>query len=561
MSTTGPVDAVVTWAGEEGQAVVQVSATGDAARAAGEHVPALVADEVASRIARQDPTLWGPDAEDEASIRLGWTTLHETSRDLLEPLARLRAELTEEGVDRVVLAGMGGSSLAPEVVAGTAGAQLVVLDSTHPDQVYRALHGDLHRTVLVVSSKSGTTVETDSQRRAFEAAFTAAGIDAASRIVVVTDPGSPLQAAAEEAGYRAVFTADPHVGGRFSALTAFGLVPCALAGVDVARLLDEAAAVADFFTEDTEANPALVLGAAIAGTGRDKLVIADAGSGLFHFGDWAEQLIAESTGKDGKGLLPVVVGDHAPELADSPAHDVLPVLLAPLTDDDDEDDGSAVATRTEVLVSGTLGGSLLLWEYAVAIAGRILGINPFDQPNVESAKAAARKLLETTPAPRPAAFEDSGVEVRASAGLLGGASTVAEALEALLGRLGERGYVAVMAYLDREGRAADILEDVRDGLAARTGRPVTFGWGPRFLHSTGQYHKGGPADGVFVQITGTPTKELQVPGRDFDFATLISAQASGDARVLEESGQPVLRLHVHNADGLAWLAGILEASR
>lgn len=557
--STEPVDAVVTWAGEEGQAVIQVSATGAAARAVGAHVPALVADEVASRIGAQDPTLWGAAAEAEARIRLGWTRLHETSRALLEPLARLRAELVEAGVDRVVLAGMGGSSLAPEVIAGTAGAQLVVLDSTHPDQVYRALHGDLRRTVLVVSSKSGTTVETDSQRRAFEVAFTNAGIDPASRIVVVTDPGSPLQRLAAEAGYRAVFEADPNVGGRFSALSAFGLVPTALAGVDVARLLDEAAAVADFLTEDSEANPALVLGAAIAGGDRDKLVIADVGSGLYHFGDWAEQLIAESTGKDGTGLLPVVVEADAPELA-APAADVLPVLLAPLTDDEDEPEEVQEPARTEVLVSGTLGGTLLLWEHAVAVAGRILGINPFDQPNVESAKAAARALLESTPAPRPAAFEDSGVEVRASADLLDGAETVSEAVEHLLGRLGERGYLAVMAYLDREGRAADILEDVRAALAARTGRPVTFGWGPRFLHSTGQYHKGGPRTGVFLQITGTPTKELQVPGRDFDFATLIAAQASGDARVLAESGLPVLRLHVSSADALAWLAGVLEAT-
>ncbi|PFG38137.1 glucose-6-phosphate isomerase [Georgenia soli] len=549
--------ATIAWAGPEEGAVIEVSATGDAARAVSAHLPTLVEDKVASRLSGQDPTLWGEAAESEASVRLGWTKLHETSRPLLEPLAKLREELLAEGVDRVVLCGMGGSSLAPEVIAGTSGEQLVVLDSTHPDQVHRALEGDLRATVVVVSSKSGSTVETDSQRRTFEAAFTAAGIDAASRIVVVTDPGSPLQQAAEEAGYRAVFEADPSVGGRFSALTAFGLVPAALAGVDVEELLDEAAAVADFFAEDSEANPALVLGAALAGTEplRDKIVIRDAGSGLFHFGDWAEQLVAESTGKEGTGLLPVVVGAKAPELADI-AHDVLPVLLTPLTDETDRDE-DAEDSRTEVTVSGTLGGTMLLWEHAVAVAGRLLGINPFDQPNVESAKAAARGVLESTPAPQPAAFEDSGVEVRASSGLLDGASSVDEAVEKLLAQVGEDGYLAVMAYLDREGRAAGILDDVRDGLAGRTGRPVTFGWGPRFLHSTGQYHKGGPANGVFLQITGTPTASVQIPGRDFDFATLISAQAAGDARVLAEAGRPVLRLHVVNRDALAWLAGVL----
>ncbi|MHB1065288.1 MAG: glucose-6-phosphate isomerase [Georgenia sp.] len=551
--------ATVAWAGPEGGALIEVSATGDAARAVAAHVPELVAERVASRLVGHDATLWGPDAESEASIRLGWTHLHETSRGLLAPLAALRGELAAEGIDRVVLAGMGGSSLAPEVLAGSAGAQLVVLDSTHPDQVRRALDGNLRATVLVVSSKSGGTVETDSQRRTFEAAFTAAGLDAARHIVVVTDPGSPLEKVAEDAGYRAVFHADPTVGGRFSALTAFGLVPAAIAGVDIEQLLDDAAAVASFFAEDSEANPALVLAAALAGTSplRDKVVIRDAGSGHFHFGDWAEQLVAESTGKDGTGLLPVVVEAGAPELADVPA-DVLPVLLTPLTDEDDTEPGDDEADRTEVTVSGSLGGTLLLWEYAVAVAGRLLGINPFDQPNVESAKRAARGLLEATPAPEVPAFVDSGVEVRGPADLLAGATSVAEAIDNLLRRLGADGYVAVMAYLDREGRAADVLGDTRAALAARTGRPVTFGWGPRFLHSTGQYHKGGPTVGVFLQITGTAAHQVQIPGRDFDFETLISAQAVGDADVLAQHDRPVLRLHVTSADALSWLAGVLS---
>lgn len=556
------MSATIAWAGPEEGALVEVSATGDAARAVAVHVPALLRDKVASRLAEHDATLWGADAQAEASVRLGWTHLHETSRELLAPLAALRAELAAEGIDRVVLAGMGGSSLAPEVLAGSAGEQLVVLDSTHPDQVRRALEGNLPATVLVVSSKSGGTVETDSQRRTFEAAFTAAGLDAARHIVVVTDPGSPLEKVAKDAGYRAVFGADPTVGGRFSALTAFGLVPAALAGVDVEQLLDDAAAVAPFFAEDSEANPALVLGAALGGTEplRDKLVIRDAGSGLFHFGDWAEQLVAESTGKDGTGLLPVVVGSGAPELA-APAADVLPVLLTPLADEDGSEPDDAEADRTEVTVSGTLGGTMLLWEHAVSIAGRLLGINPFDQPNVESAKAAARGLLESTPVPVAPAFVDSGVEVRGPADLLDGATSVAEAVDNLLARLTPDGYVAVMAYLDREGRADDILDGTRAALAARTGRPVTFGWGPRFLHSTGQFHKGGPAVGVFLQITGAATHQVQIPGRDFDFDTLVSAQAAGDADVLAQHGRPVLRLHVTSADALSWLAGVLSGPR
>ncbi|GDY28916.1 hypothetical protein GTS_05490 [Gandjariella thermophila] len=243
-------------------------------------VDALVADRVATRLAAADPTLWGPPARDEAGIRLSWTTLHKTSRPLFAEIEALRAELAADGVDRVVLAGMGGSALAPEVICATAGAPLVVLDTTDPGQVADALAGDLTRTVLVVSSKSGSTVETDSHRRIFERAFAAAGVDPASRIVVVTDPGSPLEATAREAGYRRVFLADPHAGGRYSALAAFGLVPAGLAGADAAALLDEAAAVAGDLAEDSPSNPALRLAAALAAAhaeGADKVVFADTG--------------------------------------------------------------------------------------------------------------------------------------------------------------------------------------------------------------------------------------------------------------------------------------------
>lgn len=232
-------------------------------------VDKLVADQVASKLAGQDPTLWGPEAEPEASIRLSWTGLHRTSRPLLGEIAALAEELRVEGVDRVVLAGMGGSSLAPEVIAATQGVHLVVLDTTDPDQVADALAGDIDRTVLVVSSKSGSTVETDSHRRIFERAFRAEGIDPASRIVVVTDPGSPLADLADEAGYRKTFLADPHVGGRYSALTAFGLVPAGLAGADIERLLGEAADAADLLAADSPDNPALRLGAALGAAHAD----------------------------------------------------------------------------------------------------------------------------------------------------------------------------------------------------------------------------------------------------------------------------------------------------
>ena len=289
-------------------------ATGAARLALEQHLPALVEDKVATRIFAKDPTLWGPDAEAEASVRLGWVEAATVSQPLVADILELRDALRAEGVTRIVLCGMGGSSLAPEVIAGTAGVELTVLDSTDPEQVAAALADRLAETAIVVSSKSGSTLETDSQRRIFEHAFTEAGLDAKSRIIIVTDPGSPLDKASREAGYRAVFNADPNVGGRYSALTAFGLVPSGLAGVDIQAFLDEAEEAAEILNEDGEENIGLALGAALGGTNplRDKIVIAEDGSGIVGFADWAEQLIAESTGKLGTGVLPVVAGPVLP---------------------------------------------------------------------------------------------------------------------------------------------------------------------------------------------------------------------------------------------------------
>jgi glucose-6-phosphate isomerase len=541
---------------------LEVAATGAAADGIARHVPELVADKFASRLFARDAELWGPEARSEASARLGWTTLHRTSRHLLGQVAAMRQELLEEGLDHVVLCGMGGSSLAPEVICATAGVELTVLDSSSPDQVRKALADRLDRTVVVVSSKSGSTVETDSQRRAYVAAFEQAGIDPTRRIVVVTDPGSPLDEQARAAGYRVV-NADPDVGGRYSALTAFGLVPSGLAGADVEELLDDADAVADLLADDDEANPALRLGAAMAGTEplRDKLVVVDEESGLVGFADWAEQLVAESTGKLGTGILPVVAGSADPE-AVLPPRDVTLVRLVPDHDPDTEGGGQHETvpeaaeerqhpTGSNVEVTGALGAQLLLWESATAVAGRLLGINPFDQPDVESAKKAARSMLEGEPDRTEPDAVDDGVEIRALGGdWLAGAETVTAAVDALLDQLDpERGYVAVMAYLDRLEHAG--LADVRRTLAIRVRRPVTFGWGPRFLHSTGQLHKGGPPVGVYLQVTAEPVEDLPVGGRDYTFGDLIAAQAAGDARVLADHGRPVLRLHVRDlASGL-----------
>ncbi|MES2169851.1 MAG: glucose-6-phosphate isomerase [Actinomycetota bacterium] len=511
-----------------------ITVSGAAGEAVERVIPQLVTDLVASSIMGQDPDLWGPDAAEEAAKRLGWTEAEVISAPLVPEIIALRDKLHAAGVNHIVLCGMGGSSLAPEVITRTAGVELTVLDSTDPGQVLAALNDRLATTAVVVSSKSGSTLETASQRKSYEEAFHNAGIDPTERIVVVTDPGSPLDVSARADGYR-VFNADPNVGGRYSALTAFGLVPSGLAGVDIESLLDEASSMSIQLAVDTPENPGLILGAAIAGTRplKNKVGIVADGTYIVGFGDWVEQLIAESTGKIGKGLLPVVLDVNSPELREE-LSDLQIVRLVE----------SARATQEvepgEIEISGTLGAQLLTWEFAVAVAGRLLGIDPFDQPDVESAKIATRALLDNHPEPAKSAFVADGIEVRGATEVVSGQDTVSGAIDALLAALPDDGYLAIQAYVDRH--ALRQLAELRDLLAAKCGRPVTFGWGPRFLHSTGQFHKGGPAIGVFLQITATPVKDLQIPGSPFSYGYLIQAQAAGDASVLEQHGRPVLTL-------------------
>ncbi|WBB80135.1 glucose-6-phosphate isomerase [Micromonospora sp. WMMD882] len=512
---------------------------------------ALLRSDVPARLAGKDPTLWGPDAEEEARIRLGWVDTHRRSRELLPRLAELKAELAD--LDHVVLAGMGGSSLAPEVITRTLGRPLTVLDTTDPGQVRAALADRLERTVVVVASKSGSTVETDSHRRAYRQAFLDAGMteaEAGRHFVVVTDPGSPLAATAAEMG-ASVVLADPEVGGRFSALTAFGLVPAALAGVDVVELVDQAEALADSFGGRAD-NPGLALGAALgaaATVGRDKIALVADGTGIEGLGDWVEQLVAESTGKGGLGLLPVVV--ESPTSPGATGPDVLTVsyggaLAAGVT--------PAGGAPVDVAVNGSLGAHFLTWEYATAVAGVVLGVDPFDQPNVTESKDNTNRILAAGPVSETPSFTSGAVEAYAPAGAPGDLPGV---LRWLLDGLGDDGYLAVMAYLDRFADA-DAAE-LRALLAQASGRPVTFGWGPRFLHSTGQYHKGGPQVGSFLQITGAVTDDLPVPGRPYTFGELQAAQAAGDRQALAGRGRPLLRLHL--TDRTAGVAELLDAAR
>ncbi len=530
----------------------EVATRGASAAAVELFVPGLVREKVASRIFSKDHTIWGKGAESESSIRLGWVDAANESLELLPELTALRTEHQSKGLSRIVLCGMGGSSLAPEVIAATAEVELVVLDSTYPSQVGYAVSTDLARTIVIVSSKSGSTVETDSQKRAFEDAFDRAGIDKRERVIIVTDPGSPMQKQATADGYR-IFLANPSIGGRFSALTAFGVVPSMLAGVDMQPILLDAIAAAEVLCRDELGNPGLVLGAAMARCAsssgfKDKMGIVSVSNQIVGLGDWMEQLIAESTGKIGRGVLPIVLDINSPEL-NTLADDFFTVGLVDKVSE----------SNFDVEVSGSLGSQLILWEVATVVASQLLGVNPFDQPDVESAKVASRAFLENKSASESALFTDSGLEVSARNMNLVPSSTLREALSVFLASADKDSYFAIHAYLDRSRDVA--YEKLREVIAGISTRPTTFGWGPRFLHSTGQYHKGGPAQGLFLQLIGTEVRDVPVPGLGFGFAELMNSQAAGDAVVLSEAGRPVLTLRFADKEkALALIQEIIEAN-
>ncbi|MGC9665746.1 glucose-6-phosphate isomerase [Planosporangium sp. 12N6] len=526
----------------------------------------LVADRVPERLVARDPTLWGPQGENTAKTRLGWLDTFRRSRELLPRLAELRDELQRMGFDHVVLAGIGGSARAAEVITRTLDVDLTVLDTTDPHRVRAALGDRLDSSVVVVSSKSGDTIETDSVLRAYLKAFTDADLPGGtSRFVIVTDPGSPLATLADEIGAN-LFLADPDVGGRYSALTAFGLVPAALAGVDVAELLDQAEEFARSLA-DPDDNPALTLGAALGAAalaGRDKTALVEDGTGIVGLGAWIEQLVAESTGKQGRGILPVVI--ESPGSPGTTGDDVLTVTVGGSLPPESVPGGGITP---HVAVNGPLGAQFLAWEYATAVVGRLLDVDPFDEPNVAESKENTRRVLasgppmeneasgppggERGPESSLPAFTDGPVEVYGTD--LGHASTVDQALGWLLSRVPPGGYLAVLAFLDPVA-SADVAT-MRAALAKDSSHPVTFDWGPRYLHGCGQYHKGGPQTGAFVQITGAVDDDLPVPDRPYTFGQLQAAQAAGDREALAARGRPLVRLHL--TDRAAGVARLLAA--
>ncbi|MGO3146863.1 MAG: glucose-6-phosphate isomerase [Leucobacter sp.] len=487
----------------------------------------LVSGCFASRLFAKDTTLWGTEAAVEAGVRLGWTDFEDAAASIIAEAEALRAVFAAEGVDQYVLCGMGGSSLAPMVIAPS----LRVLDSTHPDSVRRALSGDLSRTAVVVSSKSGATIETLSHRVAFEEAFALQGIDATQRIVVVTDPGSALERLANESGMRCLH-ADPHTGGRFSALTAFGLVPAVLAGADGAALVEDASAVRQLLSEDSPSNPALVLAAIIAAALPQQFVLELHSDTTLPgtLGMWIEQLIAESTGKSGKGILPIA---H-PYGTEGAAHYSEVAERVQLTT-------KSVAAESGITVSGTLGEQFLLWEVATAALGALLAVDPFTQPDVESAKVAARQMIGA-----PEIHSDL-------------TPTVEEVVSSLVSAAPVHSYLAIQAYVDsKDESVAPLLESLRSKLLDELHLPVALGIGPRYLHSTGQLHKGGPVGGMFLQLIDTGAVDQSIPGEDGSFGELMLAQAQGDANVLRERGREVVTVRsAHIVDYLHALVALI----
>lgn len=483
----------------------------------------LLEHRVASRLSATDATLWGPDAEPEAATRLGWVDPFPAAEAVISAAQQLADTMRGRGLDRVLLCGMGGSSLGPEVIARWAGVPLTLLDTTHPASVRHALGAELRRTIVVVSSKSGSTVETTSQLAAAESALRHLGIDPADHCVIVTDPGSPLEQLARERGYACVL-ADPHVGGRFSALTAFGLVPTVLAGADGAELLREARAVAPALREDSPNNPALRVAAALAAALPERYIarVDEPSSLAWGLGDWIEQLVAESTGKAGLGVLPIAQGAFPSPAASG---HLIRVTVGP---------SASAQPSSDLSVAAPLGAQFLLWETATAALGYLMGINPFDQPDVEAAKIAARTALASGPA----------------TGSVDDARTPSETVTALRSALGPQGYLSVQAYVDTTAPMRERLHTLCDRLAAGLDVPVALGFGPRYLHSTGQFHKGGPAVGTYLQVVDRSQVDLDIPGGEAGFAALISAQARGDREVLRSRGRTVEVVDVADVEAL-----------
>ena len=499
-------------------------------------VERAVGEDVARRVWSKDETLWGGPGP-EIGDRLGWLTIGDRMLEQVDDLEAFAAEVKSAGMTDAALLGMGGSSLGPEVIrrsfGDAGGLTLHVLDSTDPGVVLELERSlDLSKTLFIVSSKSGGTVETLSHMRHFYERTGGNG----DQFVAVTDPGSGLVDLARERGFRRVFENDPNIGGRYSVLSYFGLVPAAVAGVDVRALLEssqEAEQNCNHF-DSTSSNSGLWMGLAMAELalqGRDKLTFI-VSEPIASFGLWVEQLIAESTGKHGRGMLPVAdepVG--APEAyGDDRVFAYIRNEKEPDPELDDKVEalrkaGQAVLTLTTRGTPEDLGRIFFFAEFATAVAGWALEINAFDQPNVQEAKDNTNKVLEASEPPLVDDADD-------------------EALKALLGAAGLPSYVAIMGYVAPSEAFDDAVAELRATIRDATKATTTFGYGPRFLHSTGQFHKGGPATGVFLQLIHDSDEDVDIPEAGYSFKTLKNAQATGDVLTLRDHGLPAERVRL-----------------
>lgn len=528
-------------------------------------------DNVAARVWQKDATLWGAASADDPAYNawLGWLDAPEKGLAAINEIERFVEEIRAEGFSDAVVLGMGGSSLAPEVLRRTFAARagyprLHVLDSTDPANVL-AVEGaiDLRRTLFIVSSKSGTTTEPNDFFAYFWERVRAENTTPGRQFIAITDPGTPLEALARDHGFRRIFAGDPEIGGRYSALSPFGIVPAALAGIDVRTLLERGrtmAAACKPVVEPRE-NPGVWLGTTLGVLARerhDKVTFICTPS-VESFGLWAEQLLAESTGKNGTGLIPV-----ADEDLSTPAvygEDRVFVYLRVGSDQPTALDRRIRALRNaghpvvELKLNDALdlGAEFFRWEFATAIAGAILGINPFDQPNVQESKDNTKRLLEEyartkrLPEPEPVAQDDGVALIRPDVGVQGNGSRrtrdLLTQLRAFYQQARTGDYLAIMAYLPYDPAIDTALHQRRIELRNALKIATTLGYGPRFLHSTGQLHKGGPNTGLFIQITASPAEDVAVPGRPYTFGALEEAQALGDLEALHRHGRRVIRLH------------------
>lgn len=518
----------------------------------------LIEADAVRRLWARDGSLFSRDPAVAISVEglLGWIGLAPSATAAAPALAEAAEAARASGITDVVLLGMGGSSLAPlvlgEVLGGAEGSpRLHVLDTTSPYAVLRTLERSWPSTTLVVvSSKSGGTIEPNSLYAVFRKwAEELLGDEAGSHFVAITDPGSSLESLAHAEGFAAVFAGLPDVGGRFSALTAFGIVPASLAGIDVARLAASALDMEAECRADAGENPAARLAAWMADAleaGRDKLTFL-ASEPLAPFGLWVEQLVAESTGKDETGVVPVL--ERAPGDARAWGGDrMLFVMRTPF-----DNDLASVAARApkgtpvlEVIIEDpyALGGEFVRWEFATALLAHLMGVNPFDQPNVAEAKAATSAILAgTLAAPEPTLrLGDIAITTSLPSAGVEGAGTLASALDALLAGADTGSYLAVLAYLPADREIIDPLADAVAALAAELHMACTLEIGPRYLHSTGQLHKAGPPTGRFIVVTARDEAVLNVPGKPYTLNGLIRAQAEGDFVTLAKRGLPVVRV-------------------